>query len=329
MTTHPEITVITIVYNGERYIKEAIDSILNQTYKDFEYVIVDNNSTDSTPAILKDYAQKDRRIKIIIESEQGILYARNAGLKVARGEWIAVLDADDIALPDRLECQLNLVRENPDVVLVGSGLILIDENGRSLRKYSYPNDHSSLVERLENHKAFFPQSSALIRRSSVMKLNGYRFSSAEDYDLWLRLSMEGKIACIQEPLIKLRRYVHSNSYRIEQRAYLVTKVVPLICHLRRKKGLSDPIVDGEDVGRDFIEWTGKRMKSLHVFEKAEAMREINRIRYNKDKGSFHKAYKILSTIVLKPFVIRAFLGPGYLAKVAEHIAEESTTLFTN
>jgi len=322
MTNYPEITVITIVYNGERYIREAVDSILNQTYKDFEYVIVDNNSTDKTPAILREYAQKDRKIKIIREPQQGILYARNAGLKVAQGEWIAVLDADDIALPDRLECQLNLVEKNPDVILVGSGLILIDENGKFIKRYSYPSDHKSLVDRLENQKAFFAHSSAFFKRSVVSKLNGYRILYGEDYDLWLRLSMCGEIACVPEPLIKLRVFVMSHSYVVSQESWTLSNLAALVCHFLRKEGLADPSLAKEDEWNKFLAQVRIRAESLSVFQKGKAMRELYRIWYSKENGKLYRVLEILYQLISNRFARAVLLDRSYLKNVGIRITEE-------
>lgn len=322
MTVHPEITVLTIVYNGERFIREAIDSILNQTYKGFEYVIVDNNSTDNTPAILKDYTQKDRRIKIIREPEQGILYARNAGLKVARGEWIAVLDADDIALSDRLERQLNLVRENPDVVLVGSGLILVDENGKFIKRYSYPGDHKSLLSRLENKQAFFAHSAAFFKKSVVSKLGGYRILYGEDYDLWLRLSIYGEIACVQEPLIKLRRSVMSHSYGVSQESYILLTLAALVCHFLRKEGLTDPSLAKEDEWSKFLARVRMQAGSLNVFQKGKAKRELYRTWYSKENGKLCRVLVILHQLISNRFARGALLDRSYLRNAAVRITEE-------
>jgi glycosyltransferase involved in cell wall biosynthesis len=329
MRNLPSTSVVTIVYNGERYLKEAIDSILCQTYGSFEYIIVDNNSTDSTPIILEQYRQKDQRIKVIREQKQGILFARNAGLRAARGEWIAVLDSDDVALENRLERQLSYLRSNPSVILVGSGCIMIDQDGKVLKEYRYPENHESLVRRLESNQAFFAQSSAMMRRSSVMQLHEYRFSSAEDYDLWLRLCAIGRIACIDDPLIMLRRYVKSNSYRIDQKEYVLTKVISLICYLRKKEGLSDLFMDGNKEWRDFKEWIRNKMELKNVFKNAEAMREINRLRYNMEGKNFDTLYGFLKIIAINPSVFKAALNRYYLRDIAEQIVEDSKSVFSN
>lgn len=326
MTNNPEITVLTIVHNAERYITEAIDSVLNQTYRNFEYILVDNNSTDNTPKILADYAQKDERIKLIKETKQGVLYARNAGLQIAKGKWVAILDADDIALPNRLGYQLDFVRKNPEVVMVGSGCIMMDEDGEFLKSYSYPGDHKSLVRRLENQEAFFPHSSAFYNRQAVTKLGGYRFSAAEDYDLWLRLSIVGEIACIQEFLTKLRRHIQSNSFNTDQEYYLLYKAISLICHFRRKMGLSDLFLKREK-WNDFLEWTEKRMESLGVFQKGIAKRQLYRIWYSKENSKLCRLLQILNQFLSNRDTIAYLLDRSFLKNAAVQIAQQSAEVF--
>ena len=326
MANNPEVSVLTIVHNGERYVGRAIDSILNQTYRNFEYILVDNNSTDSTPKILSDYAQKDERIRIISESEQGVLYARNAGLRIAKGDWVAVLDADDIALPNRLECQLSFVKENPTVILVGGGCTLIDRDGEFLKSYTYPTNHESLVRHLENEQAFFPHSSAFFNRQVVAELGGYRFPHAEDADLWLRLSMQGEIACLNQPLIKLRRSVSSRSYNISQEPYILFNLVGLVCHFRRKEGLSD-LYSVKEKWDDFLAWTKMRMETLNCFEKGKAKRELYRIWYSKGSSKLHRVFRMIYLSISNRSARAFLLDRSYIQSAAVQIAEESKGLF--
>lgn len=326
MANHPEITALTIVYNGERYIRQAIDSILNQTYSNFEYILVDNNSTDNTPNILRNYAQKDERIKIVKEYKQGGIYAYNAGIRAAKGDWIAVLDADDIALPNRLECQLSFVKKNPAVVLVGSGCIMIDEDGKFLKNYAYPANHKSLLRCLEGEQAFFPHSSSLYKRQVAVELDGYRFLCAEDYDFCLRLSMRGELACIGQPLIKLRRYVSSTSYKASQELYLLFGLMALVCHLRRKQGLSD-IYSVKEKWDDFLAWTSMRMESLDCFNKGLAKRQLCRIWYSKGSSKLYRLLQILYQFLSNGSTRAFLLDRSYFRKAAIQIAEESKAIF--
>ncbi len=328
MTDKPQITVLTIVYNGELHIQEAIDSIRNQTYTDFEYIVVDNNSTDDTPEILEYYAKRDKRIRVITETKQGILFARNAGLQQAKGDWVAVLDADDVALPDRLERQFDFVKQNPSVVLVGSGCFMINEAGRLMKEYRYPPDYKSLVDRLEQHQAFFPHSSAFYNRQIVAEIGGYRFPHAEDYDLWFRLSEYGDIACISEPLIKLRRTVMSRSYNISQEPYILFKLIILACHLRRKHGLSDPFLKQEKWD-DFLEWTRIQMENFDCFRKGKAQREFFRIWYSKDNNKLIRIFQLFYQFISNRFLRVSLLDRSYLAKAAIQIAQKSAEVFND
>jgi len=328
VTDKPQITVLTIVYNGELHIQEAIDSIRKQTYTDFEYIVVDNNSTDDTPEILEYYAKRDKRIRVITETKQGILFARNAGLQQAKGDWVAVLDADDVALPDRLERQFDFVKQNPSVVLVGSGCFMINEAGRLMKEYRYPPDYKSLVDRLEQHQAFFPHSSAFYNRQIVAEIGGYRFPHAEDYDLWFRLSEYGDIACISEPLIKLRRTVMSRSYNISQEPYILFKLIILACHLRRKHGLSDPFLKQEKWD-DFLEWTRIQMENFDCFRKGKAQREFFRIWYSKDNNKLIRIFQLFYQFISNRFLRVSLLDRSYLAKAAIQIAQKSAEVFND
>jgi glycosyltransferase involved in cell wall biosynthesis len=328
MISDPEITILTVVYNGKRYIREAIDSILDQTYTDFEYIVVDNDSTDGTPDILNQYTRKDRRISIIKEPKRGVLHARNAGLRAAKGKWIAVLDADDAALPTRLERQLDFVRQNLSFVLVGSGCVMVDELGQFMKGYRYPPDHSTLVSRLERQKPFFPHSSAFYSRRVVSEIGGYRFPHAEDYDLWFRLSEHGDIACISEPLIKLRRTVMSRSYNISQEPYILFKLIILACHLRRKHGLSDPFLKQEKWD-DFLEWTRIQMENYDCFRKGKAQREFFRIWYSKDNNKLIRIFQLFYQFISNRFLRVSLLDRSYLAKAAIQIAQKSAEVFND
>lgn len=321
----PQTTVITIAHNAERTIGQTIDSVLGQSRGDFEYLLVNNCSTDQTLDILMDYGHKDKRIRIINEPQKGIMQARNAGLKAARGEWIAVLDADDMALCDRLKCQWEYARSHPEVLLLGSGCHMIDGLGTILKTHHYPEDHENLVRRLEEKKAFFPQSSAFYKKDAVERVGGYRHSYAEDYDLWLRLSMEGRMACLDRPLIRLRRTVRSNSYNVSEETYLLFIVVSLVGYLRRKRGLTD-LFSVSERRENFLSWTKSRMIELRCFEKGKASRELGRIWFSsKNRGM---ALGRIFWKCLSDSSFRTFLSDrAFLPKASQKIAQDSFLKF--
>lgn len=203
------------VYNGEKYLCEAIDSILNQTFKDFEFLIINDGSTDGTAEILQSY--RDPRIKIIInEKNMGLTKSLNIGLKIANGEYIARMDADDISLPKRLEKEVAFLDQNKKIGLVGAYYVMIKENGRILHKIKFLTESDVLKEKLLEVNQFC-HGSVMFRAECIEKVGLYReeFKSAQDYDLWLRISEVYDVANIPEPLYK--RKLHTKLVSITQK----------------------------------------------------------------------------------------------------------------
>lgn len=205
MNRNPKITVLMSVYNGEKYLNEAVDSILFQTFTDFEFLIIDDASTDKTPEILHSYG--DTRIKIITnEKNLGLTKSLNKGLELARGEYIARMDADDISYPKRLEKQIKYLEEHRDVGLVGSSFETINEYGEVVSRNIY-KDFTS--EKIYYHLTFnncIAHSSVVYRRDLVIRTEGYneRLIRAQDFDLWSRISKKSKIEIVEEILLKWR-----------------------------------------------------------------------------------------------------------------------------
>ena len=203
-TKFPRITVIMPVYNCELYIKEAVDSILNQTFADFDFLIIDDASTDKTVSIIKEY--KDSRIQLIEKTvNTGYTISLNYGLKVAKGEYIARMDGDDISLPNRFEKQIAFLDSNPDVVLCGAAIKVIDSD----RVIMYPESHDNIkLEFLTQNCIVHP--SVMIRKS-ILDFHSLTYDinkePAEDYNLWVKLLNYGKLYNIQEVLLYYR--VHS------------------------------------------------------------------------------------------------------------------------
>jgi glycosyltransferase involved in cell wall biosynthesis len=138
---NPKISVITAVYNGERFLVKTIESILNQTFKNFEYILINDCSKDKSLKIMKEYKKKDKRIVLINNKKNiGSASSRNLGLKMARGGYIAILDHDDLALPERLEKEQNYLEKNPDIFLVSGQSINIDEFGNETTKIKNETD---------------------------------------------------------------------------------------------------------------------------------------------------------------------------------------------
>ncbi len=206
------------VYNDPRFVGHAIESILTQSFEDFEFVIVDDGSTDTTPSILEKYAFQDSRIRIFRQPNAGTTAAANYGLSLVRGKYVARIDSDDISYPHRLATEVQFLEQNPDVALVGGGAHIIDFEGRIV---GLRNIVTSRPERTLWHRCIYQQSDVMFRTEIVSKLGGYRekFRNAQDYDLWLRISETAQIAKLDVILgqWRLNGGGYTLSRRIEQK----------------------------------------------------------------------------------------------------------------
>ncbi len=240
------VTVLMSVYNGEPYIREAVESILAQSFRDFEFLIIDDGSTDNSISSLKDY--RDERLKIIQKPNTGLVDSLNVGLAAATGEWIARMDADDISAPDRLEKQLTYVKNRPELVLVGTNAVLINNVGELSWEVRFPEGHSALVNSIANGGSPFPHASAIFRRESAISLGGYnhRFPDGHDIDFWLRLSDIGQLGCIQEPLLSLRKHNESFTGCRELYTQFVSFWAARLLYRRRRLGLTDFAIAGNE-----------------------------------------------------------------------------------
>jgi glycosyltransferase involved in cell wall biosynthesis len=209
----PTVSVLMPVHNAERYLGEAVESILGQTFADFEFLIVDDGSTDRSRAILERYAAQDQRIHLTSRPNTGYAVALNELLSLARGQLVARMDADDVALPERLARQVDYLRAHPDVVCVGSAVHFIDAGGRFLRDRHPGMEHEAIQERALAGDCALNHPSVMMRRAG-----GYHveFMPAEDLDLWLRLGEIGRLTNLPDVLMKYRQHEASFSERHQQ-----------------------------------------------------------------------------------------------------------------
>ena len=213
---NPKVTVLMSVYNGEKYLQEAIDSILGQTFKDFEFLIINDGSTDKTGEILKSY--NDPRIKIINnEKNIGLTKSLNIGLRIAKGEYIARQDADDISMPERLEKEVEFLEQNRNIGVVGTDYLIINEKGKIVHIVKCLNCSRELKEKLLEGNQF-GHGSVMLRKECIDKVGIYReeFKFAQDYDFCLRIAEVYDVANISEPLYKWR--IDSKSISVAKKA---------------------------------------------------------------------------------------------------------------
>jgi len=198
-------------YNAQPYLRQTVQSILAQTYDGFEFVIVDDGSTDQTPQMLGALALEDPRIRVITQANAGISAAANAGLAACRGQYVARIDADDLAEPQRLEVQLQFMQAHPEVVASGSAVTFIDEAGRRLTINRPPLDHDAIDDAMMRGHCSIWNPSSIYQREVFAKLGGYdeQYRTAEDLEAWLRLAEHGRLANIDQPLQRYR--IHEKS----------------------------------------------------------------------------------------------------------------------
>jgi hypothetical protein len=200
------VSVVMPVYNGERFLSAALDSILSQSFTDFELIVVDDSSTDTTAEILDRYASCDPRIQVHRQPRNsGVTEALNAGIRHSCGHLIARMDADDVSLPHRLETQVRFMEANPQVAVVGGWVRRIDAAGRPGRVHKYPTEPALLAWSMLFFNSL-AHPTVMMRREAIDTRHAYstEYPKNEDYELFMRLSLSERLANIPEPLLLYR-----------------------------------------------------------------------------------------------------------------------------
>jgi glycosyltransferase involved in cell wall biosynthesis len=226
----PSISVVMAVYNGERYLAAAVESVLAQTYRDFEFLIVDDGSTDRSGAMLRDYAARAPRVRLIARPNKGLTKSLNEAIGLAQGEFVARMDADDVSMPERFEQQVRYLREHPDCVCVGSRVALIDPYGAVVQPVTdHKLTHDEIdAELLQGIGWAIVHPAAMIRRDALQRVDGYHeeFRTSQDLDLFLRLAEIGRLANLPEPLVQYRQHFESVNYaRHEEQTRVKGRIV--------------------------------------------------------------------------------------------------------
>jgi len=230
------------VHNAEAFVGEAIESILAQTFADFEFIIVDDCSTDGSLRVIRSY--DDPRIVLLRnETNLGVARSLNRGLEMARGEYLARMDADDRCAPERLEKQVAYLQAHPELAAVGTWARLIDAEGRATGKeYLTPCEPAEIRREAIRRIGIPAHATAMIRTAALRRLGGYRpWRYVEDYDLWLRLTdQEACVAAIPEYLYEIRRHENQETRR-DWSAACVCIFLVREAALRRRAGRRDPL----------------------------------------------------------------------------------------
>jgi glycosyltransferase involved in cell wall biosynthesis len=224
---NPVISVILPVFNCENYIASAVRSILDQTFREFEFIIIDDGSTDGTPEILRSLGEIDSRISILTIPNGGHTKAILTGLARSTGEFIARMDGDDVSSPLRFEAQINFLRANPLCGVVGTAIGIIDEDGDLISHRKFPTTHSEIdSEHILRGMCSLAHPSTMIRRSSLEAAGNYRpeFEPAEDFNLWIRLAEVSLLANLDTELV---------NYRVHCKSTTSTRLNEMVCSVNR------------------------------------------------------------------------------------------------
>lgn len=240
---YPRISVVMPVFNAEDYIHRAIESILNQTFKDFEFIIVNDASKDKSLQIIRSYARKDNRIRLVNNTHNlKIALTLNKGVSFARADLIARMDADDVSHPSRLEAQYLYLQKNPKVAIVGTNISIVDQDGKGVWKREYPARSNDLKKVIFRYSPF-AHPSVLFRKSVFNEFGGYNpvMVPCEDIDLWFKIGSKYDFGNIPKRLLKYTLSTSSgNRYDLRKTELLGFKIkITAIKNLGYKPNLYD------------------------------------------------------------------------------------------
>jgi len=252
----PTVSVVMSVYNGQRFLSEAVQSILGQSFSDFEFVIVDDGSTDKSSEILAQYMRRDGRIRVHRQTNKGRALSLNIGMELSKGRYIARMDADDVALPNRLAEQVDFMERHPEVGLLSGSYERINSDGRLMDTVRLPLGDDE-IRSMMLHSNAMCHPAVMMKKEVAIACGGYRkvFSESEDYDLWLRMSERIQLANLEQPILRYR--VHS------KQASIVNLRHQMLCVLAartgaafRKQGKPDPFSGVEQITPELLRKLG-------------------------------------------------------------------------
>jgi glycosyltransferase involved in cell wall biosynthesis len=255
------------VYNAVRFVAQATQSVLAQTFADFEFVILDDGSTDGSKAILDHFARRDPRVRFVSRQHKGLVATLNEGLALATAPLVARMDADDLCDAKRVELQVAALNVNPALVAVGCWAAVIDEDGSRLGDFMTPLTHEQIETYHLRGDSAIHHPSVMFRAEAVRELGGYRdFVTCQDFDLWLRLGEVGRLANLPERLITKRLFPGSIvATTLDERQAVLAQIMADAWRRRNLPGSPprprQPIADHGDL---FRQWGWMALKSGQV-----------------------------------------------------------------
>jgi glycosyltransferase involved in cell wall biosynthesis len=268
----PRISVVMSVYNGQSFLSEAIESILHQTFRDFEFIIIDDGSCDNTAEILSSYAARDSRIRVLSHENKGRAVSLNIGIAHAQSNYIARMDADDIALPYRFQQQFDFLEAHPEVGLLGGSVQLIKAADSVLAVVQPPrSDLEIKTVMLQGNPMWHP--TVVMRKGIALAAGGYRkpLLDADDYDLFLRMGERSQLANLDTVVLQYR--IHANQVSVRNMRHQTECVLAASAAASfRKHGGGDPLSNIDAV-------TPELLRSLYVTSDQIQKKVINTCNY--------------------------------------------------
>jgi hypothetical protein len=289
----PTTSVVMSVFNGDRFLSEAVDSILGQGVSDFEFIIINDGSTDRTPLILDSYQKNDTRVRVYHQENRGLAESLNRGCAFARAKYIARMDADDVANRDRLRWQIDFMEEHPEIGVLGGAVEFIDVKGKSMGISINPtNDHQIKKAMRGGCPLWHP--TVLMRKNVLTSVGGYRklLIDAEDCDLWLRIADRAQLANLEAVVLKYRFHPHQVTARKSRQQALSTLAAHVAAEFRRN-GQPDPLESVVEITSDVLSGLGV---SVRTQESAVAGRYLWSIRNLCNSGQYSHARELFKEI---------------------------------
>ncbi len=244
MPSPPLVSVVMAVYDAERHLDETVESILHQGFGDFEFIITNDGSTDGSPGILHRYERADDRVRVSHQEKRGLTEALNRGCRMARGKYIARMDADDISLSDRFGRQVDFLERHPRVAVLGGAFEIINGTGSPTRTVRVPLEDRQIKDALSRYNCL-AHPTIMMRKQAFDATGGYRssFPYAEDYDLWLRMAERYELASLPDILLYYRVHPGQVSTKYIRQQALSVLGSQIAARMRKETG-RDPFDDG-------------------------------------------------------------------------------------
>lgn len=295
----PLVSVVMSVYNGEPFLRAAVESILDQSFCDLEFIIVNDGSTDRSAALLDLYQKNDPRVRVYHQENRGLIESLNRGLAVASGKYIARMDADDIAIKDRLKWQVQFMDQRSELGVLGGAVEVIDSSGQAVGSLRFPIRDRAIKARLLGGECCICHPTALIRSDAIHFVGGYRsvVVDAEDYDLWLRIADRFQLGNLELPLLKYRRHPNQISVKKFKRQAL-SNLAARSAALSRREGKEDFLEKLQTI-------TPVSLTSYGVSEEKQtaslARAYLSCIQSMIEVGSYPHAMELMSELSTQPY----------------------------